>query len=351
MKRKVAAAALAGLMGIAIMSAAPAQADQAGETPSESESQEAIEEVTPEVFDNLHEDIIASDSEATAEIDPGGDQTERMTVSLEASSSSIEVDPTDGSAVTMSLVQATGAETPADITNEGTLFADHASGISSTAVVKEDGSVQVVSTIAEGTTTQEIPYEFDAEGLSYIQESDDGALFLRAADGSLLGGVAPAWAKDANGVEVPTHYEVTGTQVVQVVEHLAGDFQYPVVADPFWGTNLFDYVRWINGVHVLKPSGWNRAIRMGAVNTPQAPNIGLSIIMADGWNEFANRSPGRYNINHSTRQQYYCHAVYGIDVLTNPTWDLEPYRPSLPKENWHEVFRHKCNWNYSNGNP
>lgn len=350
MKRRVVAAALTGLMGIAVLSAAPAQADPEGETPSESEAQEAIEQVTPEVFDDLHEDIVVSDTGATAQIDGGDNQGQPTTVSLEATSSSIEVNPADGDAVTMSLVQATGAQAPADVTNDGTLFVEHESGISSTAVVKEDGSVQVVSTIAEGTTTQEIPYEFEAAGLSYIQESDDGALFLRAADGTLLGGVAPAWAKDANGVEVPTRYEVTGTQVVQVVEHTAGDFAYPIVADPFWGTNLFDYVRWINGVHVMKPSGWNRAIRLGAVNSAHAPNIGLSIIMDDGWKEFANKSPARYNINHSTRQQYYCHAVYGIDVLTNPTWDLEPYRPALPRENWHEVFRHKCNWNYSNGN-
>lgn len=350
MKQRAAAVALTGLMGIALMSAAPAQADQVGETPSESESQEAIEEVTPEVFEDLHGDIVVSETDATAEIESGDNQGQPTTVSLESGSSSIEVNPADGDAVTMSLVQATGAQAPADITNDGTLFVEHESGISSTAVVKEDGSVQVVSTIAEGTTTEEIPYEFDAAGLSYIQESDDGALFLRAADGSLLGGVAPAWAKDANGVEVPTHYEVTGTQVVQIVEHAAGGFQYPIVADPFWGTNLFDYVRWINGVHVMKPSGWNRAIRLGAVNTPQSPNVGMSIIMADGWNEFANRSPARYNINHSTRQQYYCHAVYGVDLFTNTTWDLEPYRPSLPGENWHEVFRHKCNWNYSNGN-
>lgn len=110
MKRKVAAAALAGLMGIAIMSAAPAQADQAGETPSESESQEAIEEVTPEVFDNLHEDIVASDSEATAEIDPGGDQTERMTVSLEASSSSM---------LFLSLLVADATGSPSPVTANG----------------------------------------------------------------------------------------------------------------------------------------------------------------------------------------------------------------------------------------
>lgn len=43
-----------------------------------------------------------------------------------------------------------------------------------------------------------------------------------------------SWALDANGKPVPTHYEVNGTTLTQVVEHAAGT-AYPVVADPsYW---------------------------------------------------------------------------------------------------------------------
>ena len=35
--------------------------------------------------------------------------------------------------------------------------------------------------------------------------------------------VAPAWAVDADGVSVPTHYELRGQQLVQVVEHRSAD--------------------------------------------------------------------------------------------------------------------------------
>jgi hypothetical protein len=47
--------------------------------------------------------------------------------------------------------------------------------------------------------------------------------------------VAPAWATDAEGRPVPTHFEVRGSALVQVVNHRGAS--YPVVADPkhTWG--------------------------------------------------------------------------------------------------------------------
>jgi len=66
-------------------------------------------------------------------------------------------------------------------------------------------------------------------------EYDTGEVLLVAADGvTVLGLFDAPWATDANGAPVPTHYEVSGTSLTQVVEfdqHTA----FPVVADPsFW---------------------------------------------------------------------------------------------------------------------
>lgn len=44
--------------------------------------------------------------------------------------------------------------------------------------------------------------------------------------------IAPAWARDAAGRKIPTHFEVNGTTVSQVVEHRGVGVSYPVVADP-----------------------------------------------------------------------------------------------------------------------
>ena len=53
--------------------------------------------------------------------------------------------------------------------------------------------------------------------------------------------IAAPWAKDANGKNIPTSYEISGTMLTQKVDHAQGDdVTYPVVADPdvhweWWG--------------------------------------------------------------------------------------------------------------------
>jgi len=52
------------------------------------------------------------------------------------------------------------------------------------------------------------------------------------ADGVIVP-VEAAWAKDANGQDVPTHYEVRDDKLFQVVVPTTST-AYPVVADPTW---------------------------------------------------------------------------------------------------------------------
>ncbi|MFS8102647.1 hypothetical protein LFM09_36520 [Lentzea alba] len=68
----------------------------------------------------------------------------------------------------------------------------------------------------------------------------DGGLTLQARDGVQVGEIAPSWARDANGDAVPTHYELTGSTLTQVVEH-RNSAAYPVVADPklTWGFGVY----------------------------------------------------------------------------------------------------------------
>ena len=48
--------------------------------------------------------------------------------------------------------------------------------------------------------------------------------------GTVVNSLAPAWAKSADGTEVPTSYSVAGNILTQTVEHSGAS--YPVVADP-----------------------------------------------------------------------------------------------------------------------
>lgn len=81
-------------------------------------------------------------------------------------------------------------------------------------------------------------YSFPISGGSPVIDSD-GSVSLEVTSGEstlILDGVVKApWAYDAEGSPVPTHFEVDGESLVQVVDHTAREFVYPVVADPEWG--------------------------------------------------------------------------------------------------------------------
>lgn len=67
--------------------------------------------------------------------------------------------------------------------------------------------------------------------------AEDDSLLLSPATGSSTGitqvGVGTA-AVPATADDVPTHYEVHGSTLTQIVDHTGGRFAYPVVADPVW---------------------------------------------------------------------------------------------------------------------
>ncbi|MBM0262830.1 hypothetical protein [Corynebacterium macginleyi] len=100
-------------------------------------------------------------------------------------------------------------------------------------VVVADGSDEV-------GTVEEYSYSFPGVD-AIVLDAETGVAFLFAyieGEPELVGGVDAPWARDAKGVEVPTHFEVQGNVLTQVVEHKSGDFAYPITADPSWWDNV-----------------------------------------------------------------------------------------------------------------
>lgn len=56
------------------------------------------------------------------------------------------------------------------------------------------------------------------------------------------GASLPAWAVDAKGASVPTHFEADGNVLRQVVSHTSAKVTCPVVADPYMGKALISKV-------------------------------------------------------------------------------------------------------------
>ena len=70
--------------------------------------------------------------------------------------------------------------------------------------------------------------------MAKLKLNADGSVAAYDAAGTLNGGFPAPWARDGNGRSVPTHFEVQGTTLVQVIEHRSAVYQYGVTADPFW---------------------------------------------------------------------------------------------------------------------
>ena len=104
-------------------------------------------------------------------------------------------------------------------------------------------------------------YEFKISGdVTSLRLAPDGGAVALGTDGAIIGIAPVPWAVDANGVAVPTHFEVEGTTLIQIVEHHAGTFAYGVVADPLWNPFSWPWGKWVSKsektiVSVLKKCG------------------------------------------------------------------------------------------------
>ncbi|WGD38540.1 hypothetical protein [Lysinibacter sp. HNR] len=97
-----------------------------------------------------------------------------------------------------------------------------------------DGKVRVQTVIRNPDATHEFSYEF---GTNFQPvKAEDGTVWIIgfSDDGEYQAfSVDEAWAKDANGSDVPTRYEISGSNLIQIVEPHENAV-YPLVADPTW---------------------------------------------------------------------------------------------------------------------
>lgn len=158
----------------------------------------------------------------------------------------IVVDDGEGAALEMFLPQE-AEDAEGTLTDEGTVVyenkdASAAIGVQplqETVAGMNFESVRTTICIADADAAKEYDFQFDLEegqklmtAADYLgEEYDTGEVYVVNNNGEIQYVIDPAWAKDANGDDVETHYEVsenTLTQVTNFDENTA----FPVVADP-----------------------------------------------------------------------------------------------------------------------
>jgi hypothetical protein len=105
---------------------------------------------------------------------------------------------------------------------------------SANTIVPGTGTTQMLTTIADASAPTRYAYQVDIPGGGSVELFHDGATVQDGDDTIAI--IQAPWAHDADGKNVPTHFETNGDSLTQVVDHTTGSYRYPITADPFWST-------------------------------------------------------------------------------------------------------------------
>lgn len=232
----------------------------------------------------------------------------------------------------------------------GIVSFDNNNGSTTVLLAKADGALQIVTVIDVTDSPLTYSYEIGLPPEGRMELSDTNTVVIYGASGEVIGGFLPPWAVDAAGKDIPTHYEIAGSVLTQIVDHNAATTIYPVIADPYAGTAL------LVGVYKNRPGGysyktgdqwstkltsWGLAVWTGAAfgGGVGAAGVGNAIVQLQGWTEYLSKGGKNTTTIH---QQYECHVWFGYAVwLAGFWWDFETSRGT---NDWWRVNPQKCNW-------
>lgn len=278
--------------------------------------------------------------ELIAEATPGAEQAAVVPVAAGAgtepyiaeapaadTSATIPVDATegisleqDGGVVTVGLPNATQAS-PGVVDEDGLVQYDNQDGSTTVPLVRADGELQITTVIEDASAPQRYEYSVTSDRGRLI-DAGDGAFAVVNAAGQPTAMITAAWAKDANGRDVPTRYEQLGDTLVQIVEH-SNKYAYPIVADPAVRGNLITSV-------FLKWSSYGTTVSV-------TPRSGWAITpFSNWWAEYKLWVSAQYEGN-KFYNQLRCHV--DIAPFKSP-WNLDAWRPDV---SYSSVLARSCN--------
>jgi hypothetical protein len=206
----------------------------------------------------------------------------------------------------------------AEMTDSGSdaITYDNGDGSSSAVFANSDSSVTFVSVVESPDSPVRYTYEYEG---AELKQSPDGGVTLWS-EGIQVGYLLTPWAVDASGQDVPTHYEVDGSKLTQVVDHMSGTYAYPIVADPtqnLGGNSLYSSVQLD-----INPSAATTIVRV----TP-APNINWGRMpRSTGLAPYFAIVPSAYE-GQKYQDQLVCHWVNA--GYAKVPWNLDSWRPNV----------------------
>ena len=104
-----------------------------------------------------------------------------------------------------------------------------------------EAGTRMMHILSSSHASEEVIYDMSVPAGTTVNLAADGGVNFTGPVNE-MSYLPPAWAKDATGKSIPSHYEVRGQQLVQVVQHAGAT--YPVVADPIIVVVIPAYYVW-----------------------------------------------------------------------------------------------------------
>lgn len=272
------------------------------------------------------------------------DENQKMEHDTPRSTVSVQKNPKDGVSVSnkklggasvhVGLPYADGASEASSV-SQGVVSYDNKNGSSTIPVAKNDGSLQMVTKIDNRDAPTEYKYVMGVPQGTKLVHQKDGSVLILDNNGKMVSAMSKPWAVDAQGTPVNTKYVIQGNELIQVISHTSQDYKYPIVADPWLGTDLIERV-WIDDVPEgyvvnVKPTGWGRTITGWSTHSAHVDEL-KSKLGGDEW---------RVDDHDGTiREQYLCHVVG--NHFEPHDYNLESWRPSIHWM-WQLDLHDQCN--------
>jgi hypothetical protein len=133
------------------------------------------------------------------------------------------------------------SQADAQVANDGTIVYNGPGNQTDLAVQTTDDGLRLATIIQDSSAPTRYDFGLSLPDGGSLQLMEDGGAVILDANGQPTTTVDAPWATDANGTPVPTHFEVQGSTLTQVVDH-SDAFTYPITADPmirhWWGVEL-----------------------------------------------------------------------------------------------------------------
>lgn len=235
-----------------------------------------------------------------------------------------------------------------ELVDDGVVYQDEDN---QTIVQSLDGAVRQTFVIqnVDGEKTFTIDYS-DTPGIGSLafatddEGNTDGSIQILNKNGDSIAASDTPWAKDAQGNDVKTFYEIDGLKLIQTVVPTS-EAVYPIVADPTTFSTYFSSSKWIvrSGVRSLSltPSTVTRlggVISLGSI-TSVTKAFASNAVIKDSWNKLYNKYKGSsyWKNTDGMRDQYVCHFRF---AFFKSEFNLEPSRPNV---SFASTVASKCN--------